>query len=364
MPTYSISDIAAALGLEALGDTDIRVSGVAEPAMASEEHLALAMKPEYAEQLSEGRARAALLWEGADWQAMGLSAVLLPKRPRHTLSGVSAMMDPGQGYHEGIHPMAVIDPSARLGEGVSVGPFTVIGAGVSIGAGSVIGPQVNIGWNTTIGASALIHAGARIGARCTIGARFIAQPNAVIGGDGFSFVTPEPSGVEKVRESLGKEAGGEAQAWARIHSLGGVTIADDVEVGANAWIDRGTVRDTMIGAGTKIDNLVQVGHNTIVGENCLLCGLSGIAGSAKVGNNVVMAGQSGLVDNVFVGDNVVIGAGAKVLANVPAGRAMLGYPAIKMDQHVESYKGMRRLPRLFRDVAELKKAVSKLTGNE
>ncbi|APX24775.1 MAG: UDP-3-O-(3-hydroxymyristoyl)glucosamine N-acyltransferase [Rhodobacteraceae bacterium] len=360
---YSIFDIATALGLEAQGDTDLEVSGVNEPALAASDELALAMKPEFAAQIADGQAQAAMLWQGADWQALGLRAALLAPRPRHALSGLSAMMDPGPGYGGGIHQSAIVDPSARLGEGVSIGPFSIVGAGAEIGAGTIIGPQCHVGWQSRVGAGSLLHTGVRIGARVTIGARFIAQPGAVVGGDGFSFVTPEPSGVEQVRETLGRENDAEAQSWARIHSLGGVTIADDVELGANACIDRGTVRDTVVGEGTKIDNLVQVGHNVVIGRNCLLCGQVGIAGSTVLGDNVVLGGQTGVVDNIRVGDRVITGAGTMLMANVPAGRAMLGYPATKMDAHVESYKAIRRLPRLFREVAALKKAVSKPGGD-
>ena len=361
--SYSIAEIAAALGLTAEGDTDILVSGVNEPALASESEIALAMKPDFAAQIPEGAARVAMLWDGADWRAMGLAAALLAKRPRHALSGLSAMMDPGQGWGEGIHPSAVVDPSAEIGEGVSIGPLAVIGAGVRLGDGAVVGPHCTIGAWTEIGPNALLHAGVMIGARLRIGARFIAQMGAVIGGDGFSYVTPEPSGVEKVRSTLGRESDAEAQAWARIHSLGGVEIGDDVEVGSNACIDRGTVRATRIGDGTKIDNLVQVGHNVEIGRNCLLCGQAGVAGSARIGDNVVLGGKAGVVDNIFVGDRVIAGAASVVMSNVPAGRAVLGYPATKMDSNIESYKALRRLPRLLRDVAALKKAVPKERGD-
>ncbi|SFE21978.1 UDP-3-O-(3-hydroxymyristoyl)glucosamine N-acyltransferase [Roseivivax sediminis] len=360
---YTIAEIASALGLEAVGDDTLMVTGVAEPSDARADQLAMAMKPEYAEGLSQGRARAAMLWGEADWQALGLEAAILAPRPRFALSALSGMMDPGQGYSAGIHPMSVVDPSAKLGENVAVGPFAVIGADVEIGDGSVIGPQVHVGWGTTIGAGALLHAGAKIGARCTIGDRFIAHFNAVVGNDGFSFVTPEASGVEKARESLGDQGEVKGQPWARIASLGGVTIGDDVEVGACAAIDRGTVRDTRIGDGTKIDNQVQVGHNTVVGRHTLLCGQVGIAGSATIGDFVVLAGQVGISDNICVGDNVICGGATVVLSSIPAGRVMLGYPATKMDQTLESYKALRRLPRLAREVAELRKSVSKDAPN-
>lgn len=357
---YTVSQIAQALGLQVVGDGELVVTSVAEPASARRDQLALAMSEDFAAGLSEGRAQVAMLWQGADWQGFGLKAALFSPRPRFAMSGLSQMMDLGQGYGTGIHSSAVVDPSARLGEGVRVGPLAVIGAGAQIGAGSVIGPQVQIGWDARIGADAVLHAGVRIGARVTIGARFIAQPGAVVGADGFSFVTPEPSGVEKARETLGGEGTDSAQSWARIHSLGAVTIGDDVELGANSCVDRGTVRDTQVGNGCKFDNLVQVGHNVVIGNDSLICAQVGIAGSTVIGNNVVLGGQSGVSDNLHIGDRAILGGASVVLSNVPEGRVMLGYPAMKMDSHIESYKGLRRLPRLFRDVAELKKAVSKL----
>lgn len=361
---YTIAAIAQSLGVPFEGDGAVLVSSVAEPASAGPDQLALAMRPDFAEGLTQGAARAAMLWQGADWQSFGLSAAILAPRPRYAMSALSGMMDLGQGYGAGIHPSAVIDPSAKLGQNVAVGPFAVIGADAIIGDGSVIGPQVQIGWQAQIGTHAILHAGVRIGARVTIGDRFIGQPGACIGADGFSFVTPEPSGVEKARASLGEEGNTASQPWARIHSLGAVTIGNDVEVGANSCIDRGTVRDTQIGNGCKFDNLVQIGHNVVMGEDCLVCAQVGIAGSTVIGQNVVLGGQSGVSDNLVIGDRAILGGASVVLSNVPAGRVMLGYPAVKMDTHVESYKGLRRLPRLFRDVADLKKAVSKLTGND
>lgn len=359
--SHSIKEIAAALGAEAFGDTDLRISGVAEPSMARASDLALAMKPDFAAGLPKGQARAAMLWSGADWQALGLEAAITAPRPRFAMAGLSAMMDPGQGFGSGIHPSAVIDPSAELGADVSVGPLAVIGAGARIGAGSVIGPQCFIGADAVLGDGAYLREGVKIGARVTIGARFIAQPGAVVGGDGFSFVTPEESTIERVRDSLGDQGDLAAQSYARIHSLGSVSIGDDVELGANSCIDRGTVRDTRIGNGVKFDNLAQIGHNVEIGNDCLICAQVGVAGSSRIGNNVVLGGQTGVSDNLFIGDHVITGGATKVLANVPAGRVMLGYPAMKMETHIEVYKGLRRLPRLFRDVAALQKAVSKAT---
>jgi UDP-3-O-[3-hydroxymyristoyl] glucosamine N-acyltransferase len=362
--TYTIKEIAVALGAKAFGATDLRISGVAEPASARADQLALAMSPKYADALSLGQARAAMLWPGADYQSLGLAAAIIAPRPRYAMAGLSAMMDPGQGYASGIHPSAIIDPTAQIANNTSVGPLTVISANARIGANSVIGPQCFIGQDAVLGDNAILHSGVRISARVRIGARFIAQPGAIIGGDGFSFVTPEESAVERARDTLGDQGAQTAQSYARIHSLGSVRIGDDVELGANSCIDRGTVRDTTVGNGVKFDNLAQIGHNVSIGNDCLICAQVGIAGSSRIGNNVVLGGQTGVSDNLFIGDHVITGGATKVLANVPAGRVMLGYPAMKMQTHLDIYKALRRLPRLFRDVATLQKAVPKPGEND
>ncbi|MGB8813294.1 MAG: UDP-3-O-(3-hydroxymyristoyl)glucosamine N-acyltransferase [Paracoccaceae bacterium] len=361
---HTIRDIAAALGAVAVGDLDLVVTRAAEPAMAGPDALALAMDPKYADGLAKGHARAALLWQGADWQALGLHAAIFVSRPRLAMSGLTRIMDPGPAIAPGIHPLSVVDPSALIGVGAAIGPFVTIGAGVKIGQGARIASHVSIAEGAVIGVDALILQGARIGARVHIGDRFICQPGAVIGADGFSFVTPEKSGVEEIRQSLGARAEISAQSWTRIHSLGAVTIGDDVEIGANACIDRGTIRDTSIGSGTKLDNLVHIGHNVQVGRDCLLCGQVGIAGSSKIGDRVVLAGQCGVNDNIFVGDDVIAGGATKIFTNAPAGRVLLGYPAVKMETHLEIQKALRRLPRLAASVAALQKAVSKPGQND
>ena len=354
---HSIRDIAAALGAEAVGNVDLTVIGASEPQAAGPDHLALAMDPKYAPGLAQGQARVALLWPGADWQSMGLQAAIFAPRGRLAMAGLSRMMDAGPDIAPGIHPMTVIDASAEIGPWAAIGPFVTIGRDVRIGRGVRIASHVSIAEGTVIGADAMILQGARIGARVRIGDRFICQPGAVVGADGFSFVTPEKSGVEEIRETLGERSEIRQQSWARIHSLGAVSIGDDVELGANVCIDRGTIRDTVIGSGTKLDNLVHIGHNVQVGRDCLLCGQVGIAGSARIGDRVVMGGQCGVNDNIFVGDDVIAGGATKIFTNAPAGRVLLGYPAVKMETHVEMQKALRRLPRLAARVAEIEKLV-------
>jgi UDP-3-O-[3-hydroxymyristoyl] glucosamine N-acyltransferase len=357
--TYSIKDIATALSAKATGDIELRVAMVREPASAGRKDLALAIDPKYAPDLAKSQARAAIVWDGADWQALGLEAAILAPRPRYALATLSAMMDPGPGFAACIDPSAVISDAATIAADVSIGPLSVISAGAVIGAGSRIGPMCFVGSEAQIGQHALLREGVKIAAKVKIGARFIAQPGVSIGGDGFSFVTAEVSAVERARETLSNQDNTSPQPWARIHSLGSVQIGDDVEIGSNSCVDRGTIRDTQIGNGVKIDNLTQIGHNVTIGNDCLICAQVGVAGSTRIGNNVVLGGQTGVSDNLFIGDRVITGGATKVLSNIPAGRVMLGYPAIKMDTHLEIYKALRRLPRALRDVAALQKAMFK-----
>lgn len=355
---YSIAEIASALGAEAAGDLSLRVGAAAEPAAAGEGDIALALAPAYAEQLSQGRARAAVVWPGADWQGLGLRAAIFAPRGRLAMARLTGLLAPDPGIAPGIHPSAVIDPSATIGAGVAIGPLAVIGPEATIGAGCRIGAQVTVGQGAVIGVDALIHAGVRVGARVRIGARFIAQPNAVVGSDGFSFVTSTPSHVEVSRATMGKGpvTVPEDPTWHRIHSLGSVVIGDDVEIGACVTIDAGTIRPTRIGNGCKLDNQVHVGHNVVLGDHCLMAGQSGVAGSTVIGERVVIGGQSGLADNIRVGSDVVISGATVVMSNVPGGRVMMGSPAVRMEQQVEIYKALRRLPRWMSQ----QKAVSNL----
>jgi len=359
MSGFTLSQIAAALGADVFGDGELLIERACEPASAGPGDLALAMDPKYAEGLADSGARAAILWEGADWQSLGLQGALVVKRPRFAMSGLTQLMDPGPEIALGIHPASIIHETATIGANAAIGPFVVIGRGVEIGANARIASHVSIAEGAKIGADALIHSGARIGANVQIGDRFICQPGAVIGADGFSFVTPEKSRAEAARETMGDASEAKAQSWTRIHSLGSVVLGDDIEVGANSCIDAGTIRATMIGDGTKIDNQVHVAHNCEVGRDCLFAGQVGIAGSARIGDNVIFGGQVGVADNTYIGDGVVAGGASVILSNVPAGRVILGYPATKMSTHIDTYKAIRRLPRLAATVADLQKAVSK-----
>lgn len=362
--TQTIQDIAEALNAKAFGATDLKINRIAEPAEAEANDLALALNPKFADGLNSGKAQAAVLWEDADWQAMGLRAAILVSRARYAMSGLTRLFDQGHGQKTGIHPSAIIDPAAKIGDNVSIGPLCVIEAGAEIGDNCQIGAQCFIGIDVKLGANAVLRDHVSLLARVQIGENFWCHSGVRIGGDGFSFVTPEKSHVETVRETLGQDITQDQQSWVRIHSVGSVTIGNNVEIGSNSTVDRGTVRDTRIGDGTKLDNLVQVGHNVVIGAHSLLCAQVGVAGSTYIGNNTVLGGQTGVADNLTIGDNVIAGGGTKILSNVPSGRAMMGYPAVKMDTHIETYKGLRRLPRLAKEVADLKKAILNLAAKD
>ena len=354
----TIKDLAAALDARAWGDLTLAVTGAAEPAECGPGQIALAMAPKYAEALKPGSM--AILAEGIDPEAYSLSAAIFAPRPRLVMAGLTRSFDPGPEIAPGIHPSAVIDPTAVVGADAAIGPFVVIGAGVQIGPRARIASHVSIARGTRIGADALILNGVHIQHGVTIGERVVIQPGAVIGSDGFSFVTPEESGVEEMRKNLGKREEIKQQKWVRIHSLGGVEIGDDVEIGTSSTIDRGTVRATRIGGGTKLDNLVHIGHNVVVGDDCLICGQVGIAGSSVIGNRVVLAGQCGVSDNITVGDDVIAGGATKIFSRVPAGRIVLGNPAVEMTTRMEMDRATRRLPRLAATVAKLQKTVTDL----
>jgi UDP-3-O-[3-hydroxymyristoyl] glucosamine N-acyltransferase len=202
-----------------------------------------------------------------------------------------------------------------------------------------------------IGRDCLFHPGVRIGDRVVIGDRVILQHNVSLGADGFSYAGPTPGG---------HPAGPDAGALTRINSLGTVILGDDVEVGANSAIDRATLAATRIGRNTKIDNLVQIGHNAEIGENCLICGMTGISGSVQIGDRVVLAGGVGVADHVTIQSDAMIAAGSGVVSDVPAKGEMFGYPAVPRKRAFEQIKYLARARALFTEFGELKKRIAAL----
>lgn len=345
--TKTIEDLAAALGMPFEGDGQFPVGRASDPSFADSSDLAVALSPAYSQALLAGDAQAAIIWSDADWRSFGLKAAILADVGRLTLPTVSALLADREPDWAGHHPTAVIHATAVVGTNCSIGPYAVVGPNVRIGAGALIEPGVTVGRGVTIGRDARLGSGCRIGANVLAGDRLCVQPGAVIGADGFSFVTTTLSNPERAKASGGRERlhPPDQPAWHKTMSLGSVILGDDVEVGANSTIDAGTLKSTRIGNGTKLDNLVHVGHNVDVGEHCLLCGMTGVAGSVTIGNRVVLGGQTGVADHNRIGDDVVTGAGTMIQTNVVSGSVLLGYPAQRMDRAVGLFKTLKRMGR-------------------
>ncbi|MEM7507165.1 MAG: UDP-3-O-(3-hydroxymyristoyl)glucosamine N-acyltransferase [Pseudomonadota bacterium] len=347
---HSISDIAKATGLRAEGDLSLRIERPAEPAEAGSGDLALAMAPKYATELQGSDVEAAILWDDADWQALGLKAALFAPRARVALAAIGEVFAYPLDLEPGIHPTALIHETAVLGEDCWVGPYCVIGAGVQVGPGARIMSHCTIGAGAELGDDAILYAGVRIGARVKAGHRLIVQMNSVIGGEGFSYVTPDRGSVESAKETGAVSADARNLSLRRIASLGTVVLGDDVEIGAGATIDRGTVANTRVGNGTKIDNQVMLGHNVVVGETCMLCAQVGLAGSVRVGDRVVLGGQVGCADHIEIGSDVVVAGGSLIGTRIVSGSVMMGVPAMPRERFLEQVKFLRRLPRLHRQI--------------
>lgn len=353
-----LAELAELLDAGLAGDGDWEVGGVAHPAAAVAGDLALAMEPESLAALPGSRARAAVVARDAEVPAADLAGVLAVDRPRVALARLLDLFDRPLHVGAGIHPSAVIDPTAQLADGVSIGPLCSIGPSVSIGSGTALAAQVTVGAGATLGADCLVHAGVRIGDRVEIGSRVIIQPNAVIGADGFSFVTPQEGSAEAAKR--GRSVAGRNVTILRINSVGTVRIGDDVEIGAGTTIDRATLDATTIGSGTKIDNLCQIAHNCRIGENCMIAGNCGLSGSVVLGDRVVLAGSVGIADHLRIGDDAVIAARSGVGRHVPPAAVFGGYPAMPMEEKKQELLHLGRLKRMFKDLLDVQRRVSAL----
>ena len=347
-----LRDIAAALSAPIEGDGSIEIAGITDPAHASgSSDLALAMTRESVPALAHSKARAVIVTPKVAAAVDRFDAVIKVEHPRLALAVLTRLFERPVHRGAGIHPTAVISPDAQVDERTSIGPLTVVGPRARIGAGTAILAHVTVGADAVIGRDCLIHPGTRIGDRVVIGDRVILQHNVSLGADGFSYAGPEP-GKPAADHDMG--------SLQRINSLGTVIIGDDVEIGANSAIDRATLEATRIGRNTKIDNLVQVGHNTEIGENCLICGMTGISGSVRIGDRVILAGAVGVADHVTIQSDAMIAGGSGVVSDVPAKGEMFGYPAVPRKRAFEQLKYLARARALFTEFGELKKRIAEL----
>ncbi|OQX54138.1 MAG: hypothetical protein B5M48_01575 [Candidatus Omnitrophica bacterium 4484_213] len=260
------------------------------------------------------------------------------ENPSLAFSKIVSLFTPEVSKPQGIHPAALIGKNVKLRENVAIQAYAVIEDNVQIGARTIIHSGVYIGQESCIGKDCLIYSNVSIRERTKIGNRVIIQSGAVIGSDGFGFSTEK--GVHH-----------------KIPQLGSVEIGDDVEIGANVTIDRARFERTYIGKGTKIDNLVQIGHNVTIGENAIIVAQTGISGSTRIGRNVTLAGQVGIVGHISIGDNVIVAAKAGVTKSIPTGSFVSGFPAKAHTQEKKIKACIQRLPKLFEKVKELEKKV-------
>ena len=357
-PARSLTDIATALGAQLVGDGSVIVRGVAHPAMAAADTLALAIEEGAEKLLGRTKAMTAAVAEGRAEALAGLKGGIVVKRPRLALAKLLEIFDRTPVSQPGVDPSAVVDPTASIGADASIGPLCHVGPRARIGARTRLIAHVTVGADAALGEDCLVHSGARIGDRCVLGRRVIVQPNAVIGADGFSFVTPEKGSIESARETGRIEA--QNLAIVRINSIGNVEIGDEAEIGAGTMIARGTLAATRIGRGTKIDNLVQVGHNCTIGSNCLIAGNVGLSGSVTLGDRVTLAGGVGVADHVTIGDDSIVIASSGVSHSIPAGVVWGGLPAGPWKEFQNTLLHFKRLPRMLRDLVSLRERVAEL----
>lgn len=357
-----MEEIAKVLGGQVKGDASYKVTRVAHPADAlSSGDLVLAMDKNLMPLLTAGAAEAAIVAEGAEVPDQ-VKAYITVGRSRYAMSKLTKLFEKKIPVPPGIHAMAVVEEGAKVADNVSVGAFSYVCAGAVVDAGTVIHPQVYIGPDAHIGADSLIHSGVRIGPRVKIGMRAIIHYNTTIGGDGFSFVTPEMGSVESAK-ATGEIGDATNTTIERIASLGSVILGNDVEVGANSSIDKGTIVSTRVGNGTKIDNQVQIGHNVVIGDNCMLCGRAGMAGSSVIGDRVVLGGGVGVADHVKVGDDVVVMAMSGVAGNVAPKSIVGGLPAKSRERYIRDIRNVARIRPLSEKVKVLTERLDKIDND-
>jgi UDP-3-O-[3-hydroxymyristoyl] glucosamine N-acyltransferase len=335
-----IKELAIKLRCDFVGDPETDITGVAPIENARAGELTFLSNRKYRRYLGATGASAIIL-ENAEDRPEGKSAII-SSAPYLTFAEAVNMLCPAITHERGIHPSAIVAPSAKIGENGSIGPYSVVGDDVTIGNDVTILAHCVIYPGAQIGDGVLIHSHCVVREGCKLGDRVILQNNVVIGGDGFGYAKRADN------------------SWLKIRQAGLVIIEDDVEIGAGAAIDRATIGSTVIGKGTKIDNLVQIGHGSFVGQNTLLCAQVGLAGSTRVGDEVILSGQVGAAGHLEIGDRVIATAQTGIPTSVEAGKVISGYPAIDNRDWLKSSAIFAQLPKLQREIRELKARLTKL----
>jgi UDP-3-O-[3-hydroxymyristoyl] glucosamine N-acyltransferase len=322
--TLPLADIATLVNGSLTKDGHIQITGAGSLEHAREGEITYIDR---AELLAEADSSGASAFIAPKDAPRGKKPMILTEDPRLAFSKVLEVFAPKPKIYPGIHPTAVVDESAQLGESVSIGAQAYVGENARIGDRVVVHPMAYVGCDVTVGDDCVIFPQVYLGDRCVLGNRVVLQPGASVGGDGFGYA--QENGRQK-----------------KIPQVGIVIVEDDVEIGANCTVDRATLGATKIGRGTKIDDHVHVAHNVVIGEDCLICGQVGISGSAKIGNRVIMAGQVGVNDHIAIGDDIVIGGQAGVFSDLPKPGYYSGYPARPHNSALRVLAATQKLPEL------------------
>ncbi len=329
MGSYTLGEIASRLGGTVRGDASRRVAGIRPLGEAGPDDLSFITHPRY--RRAAAASRAAGLLTGQRERLPGQNLIVVPN-PYAALAGAIGLFFPPERHEPGIDPRAAIEEGVRLGEGVAIGACAVVGRRSVLGQRVVLMPGVVLGEEVRIGDDSVLHPGVVVYARSVLGARVIVHAGSVVGSDGFGYA---------------EQQGGRT----KIPQVGNVVVEDDVEIGACTTIDRATLGSTIIGRGTKIDNLVQVAHNVVIGEGSILVAQSGIAGSTRLGRGVILAGQAGVAGHLTLGDGAIVGAKSAALRDLEAGSFVLGHPAIDHRAWKRSQATLARLPDMLHRLA-------------
>jgi len=335
----ALKELARVVGGEVSGDGSAMISGVAGIKEARPGDITFLANPRYQKFMEATQASAVIVSTGTPVKGKPL---ILSENPYLSFVKAVEFFVPSKNhYPRVVHPAAIVSDKATLGSDTAVGACAVIEEGASIGDGTVVLPGVFIGRDTRIGRDCLVYPNVTIREEVKIGDRVIIHGGAVIGSDGFGFAK-------------------DGEIHRKIPQIGSVVIEDDVEIGANVTIDRATTGTTFVGRGTKIDNLVQIAHNVVIHENCILVAQVGIGGTTEIGKGATLAGQAGAVGHIKIGDGAVVAAQAGVTKSVPANTMVSGYPAREHNQAKKIYASFQKLPDLLKRVAELGERLAKI----
>ena len=338
--SFTLGSIAEALGATLEGDPSRLITGVAPLDKAGPEHVSFLVNPKYRRAAEQSAAGAVVVGRGVE----GLpQALLRVDSAQAALIPLLRLFHPEAPILAGVHPAAIVAPGARVHPSASIGPYAVIEPGAVIGARNRVGALCFVGTGATLGDDVVLHPRAVVSDGVIIGSRVVVHPGAVLGADGFGYAF-------------------DGTAHRKIPQVGGLRIEDDVEIGANTTIDRATLGETRIRRGSKIDNLVQVGHNCDVGEDVILVSQVGISGSCKIGNRAILAGQVGVADHVTIGEGAVLTAQSGVPNDVAAGEVWSGTPSRPAPETRRIWAAETLLPQLVRKVRALEKRVRELEG--